>query len=245
MPPGRQWGHRLYQTIWTAVDWFYPPTCAGCGKRAASWCPECQASVKLIEPDRLCSICGQNLAHFGVCPVCQAHRPAFTASRAWAAYEGPLRKAHHRLKYQRDIALGVTFSAPMIALLQSLAWPVELVIPVPVGIARLRRRGYNQSSFLARPLALAMGLRYCPQALARTRETRSQVDLQLAERKENVKGAFGARPGLVQNRSVLVVDDIMTSGATLDACAAALKAAGAKQVFCLALARTPFGGVSP
>lgn len=239
MPPGRQWGYWLYRSIWTAVDWLYPPCCGGCGKRGVRWCAECKTSVRILDPNRLCRVCGQGLSASGECPACQKERPVYAAARSWAVYEGPLRHAHHRLKYQRDIGLGDVLSEPLIDLFQSLNWKVDLVAPVPVGIARLRERGYNQSTLIARPLALGTGSAYRPQALQRTRQTRSQVDLTLSERKENVRRAFLARRGIVENRCVLVVDDIMTSGATLDACAAALLEAGAREVYCLTLARAP------
>jgi ComF family protein len=133
--------------------------------------------------------------------------------------------------------LGDTFAKPLITLLNDAHWPIEMIVPVPVGIARMRERGYNQSAFIALPLALGVGLPYCPGALKRVRETRSQVDLSLAERKDNVKKAFQADRRMVKDRTVLIVDDVMTSGATLDSCAAALLEGGASQVYCLTLAR--------
>jgi ComF family protein len=121
--------------------------------------------------------------------------------------------------------------------LENLQWNVDVIAPVPLGLARLAQRGYNQSALVAKPLALALGVRYYPLALRRSRETHSQVGLSAVQRKENVKGAFEAKFNLVTGRSILVVDDVTTSGATLDACAAALFEAGARQVYGLTLAR--------
>jgi ComF family protein len=126
---------------------------------------------------------------------------------------------------------------PLITDLESFKWDVDVITPVPLGLARLVQRGYNQSALLARPLALALGVRYYPQSLRRSRETRSQVGLSAAQRKENVIGAFEARSDLVSGRNILVVDDVTTSGATLEACAVALFDAGALKVFGLTLAR--------
>jgi ComF family protein len=116
-------------------------------------------------------------------------------------------------------------------------WEIDLITPVPLGLARLAERGYNQSSLLARPLSLALHVPYRPQILSRVRETRSQVGLTAAERRENVSGAFVARSNGIMGRNVLLVDDVTTSGSTLDACAEALFTAGARQVYGLTLAR--------
>jgi ComF family protein len=143
----------------------------------------------------------------------------------------------HQLKYKRNVALGEFFSRQLIGCLAQLDWGVEVIIPVPLGIARLAERGYNQAALLARPLALGMGVAYRPNSLERIKETRSQVDLNAMERKQNVAGAFHARPELVRGRSVMLVDDVATTGATLDACAAALLAGGAISVYALTLTR--------
>ncbi len=125
----------------------------------------------------------------------------------------------------------------MIHCLEEASWAVDLVIPVPLSPGRSVERGYNQAALLARPLALFTGLDYRPKGLVRCRETRSQVGLSLSERRLNVAGAFQANPSMVSGRSVLSVDDVTTSGTTLQACAEALLAAGAKNVFALTLAR--------
>jgi competence protein ComFC len=141
------------------------------------------------------------------------------------------------LKYRRDLGLGEVLSGPLIQMLDESTWPLDLIIPVPLGVARLKERGYNQSGLIARPLARETGLRYSPRALARVRETRSQVGLSLDQRKENVRGAFQASSNLVAGKNVLIVDDVMTTGSTLEACAVALLQAGAMQVYGLTLAR--------
>jgi len=173
----------------------------------------------------------------GLCKSCREAPPSFTALRSWASFEGPVRAAIHSLKYRRDVALGETLARHLIDALFKSNWCIDLVVPVPLGVARQAQRGYNQAALLAKPVALALGLRYRPQALAKRRETRSQVGLTLVERFVNVTGAFQANPSIVSGKNVLVIDDVATSGATLDSCSLALLEGGAERVFALTLAR--------
>ncbi|MGW8144998.1 MAG: ComF family protein [Anaerolineales bacterium] len=112
-----------------------------------------------------------------------------------------------------------------------------MVVPVPLGVARLKERGYNQAVLIARPLALRINVPCKTQVLHRVRETRTQVGLSLSQRRENVENAFQAIKGEVSRKRVLVVDDVATSSATLNACASALLKAEADAVYCLTLAR--------
>jgi ComF family protein len=159
------------------------------------------------------------------------------ALRSWAVFGGKIRNALHRLKYQRDIGLGEALSMPLATYLRELQWPIDMIVPVPLGNARLAERGYNQAELLARPVALACAIPLKTKALLRAKETRSQVGLSAVLRRQNVAGAFEAKSSLVKEKNVLVMDDVTTSGATLDACAAALLEAGAHAVYGLTLAR--------
>jgi competence protein ComFC len=166
--------------------------------------------------------------------------PRYSALRSWAVFDGNIRNAIHQLKYNRNVGLGEILARSLVDLFGSLEWDVDVIAPVPLGLARLAERGYNQSSLLAKPLSLALDIPYCPQIMTRTKETRSQVGLTVAERRLNMVGAFMARPNLVTAKSVLIIDDVTTSGSTLEACADALLAAGATQVYGLTLARAVF-----
>jgi ComF family protein len=173
----------------------------------------------------------------GKCPDCQITLPAYTALRSWAVYAGPVRKAIHSLKYKGDISLGEMLSRPLIELVDRLGWKFDILTPVPISLARKKRRGYNQASILALPLALGCEVVYQPRSLVKVRNTPTQVGLSAVQRRENVRQAFQARPKMVLGKTVLVVDDVTTSGATMLACAEALLRAGAHQVYGLTLAR--------
>jgi len=118
-----------------------------------------------------------------------------------------------------------------------LNWHVDLIVPVPLGQKQLNERGYNQVGLIGRPLAVAMNLPYAPKALSRDHETRSQVGLTKMERRLNVRGAFNADEEYVNGLTVLLIDDVATTGSTLSSCAKALCASGARDVFGLTVAR--------
>jgi len=185
----------------------------------------------------ICDRCGGWIDEHGQCNCIGRHVP-YDALRSWASYQGPLRKAILRLKYASDLALGEILSRPMISKYQEMGWHVDLVVPVPGSLARKKARGYNQAALLAFPIALSVGLPYSPKALIKVRDTRTQVGLSPFERRQNVAQAFLGKKEIINGKKVLVVDDVTTSGATMEACAEALLAQGASQVFGLTLART-------
>jgi ComF family protein len=228
--------YRLYQSLWIALDWVFPPNCGGCGKLGIRWCPDCNQKTRKIESP-ICHICGQQISKGDVCHSCKKQTPSFEALRSWAVFEGPIRECLHKLKYRGNLALGEAMSRPLIDLQQHMKWDINMVIPVPLGEARYKERGYNQASLLAKPLALKLQVSNPSKALIRKRETPSQVNLNREQRKTNVADAFKADPDQVFRKSILVIDDVTTSGSTLDSCASALRAAGAENVYGLTLAR--------
>jgi len=141
------------------------------------------------------------------------------------------------MKYRGNIGLGESLAMQMADFVRSLQWPVDMLIPVPLGKKRLRERGYNQVGLVARPLAFHLGWTYIPNALRKTRETRSQVGLTIAQRSQNVREAYQADGKAVKDRSILIMDDVATTGSTLSACTAALLSAGAQEVYVLTIAR--------
>jgi competence protein ComFC len=228
-----------YRFFWLAVDSLFPPACGGCGRRGQRWCRGCQASITRIVSS-ICPHCGEPTQNNLACQRCRENPPAYRALRSCAEFGGPLREALHRLKYQRDLGLGEALGRLLVEQIGTMGWKVDLIVPIPLGRKRMKERGYNQADLLARPLALATGSQYSTRAVRRERETVTQVGLGVRERLENVSGAFLAEKQLVSDRTVLVVDDVATTGATISACASALTAAGASGVYGLTLARAVF-----
>lgn len=221
------------------------PACVGCGDLlqtplAGPMCDACwQAIVPLTPP--LCTRCGDSIPAWRVTDLVHAHcarcrRGGSHVSRlvAAGAYEGTLRAAIHALKYDGRRTLAGRLGALMREAGTELIADADGVVPVPLHASRLRARGFNQAADLAR----AIGLPVAP-VLRRTRATDPQADLPAARRHGNVRGAFAAAHAIRRwNGAVLVlVDDVSTTGATLDACASALLAAGAAEVRALTAAR--------
>ena len=215
----------------------FPPVCGGCGKTGFRWCPDCQARVpRVTEP--LCEKCGIPVRKTGLCEKCQSNPPMYRLMRSWAVFDSPIQHALHTLKYRRNITgFGDALAQQMAGFVRSLNWPLDGIIPVPLGRRRLKERGYNQVALVARPLAYEMRVEYLPDALWKRRETRSQVGLNMEERRENVSKAYQAQPFAVKQKSILLMDDVATTGSTITACTEALLAAGAQEVYALTIAR--------
>jgi ComF family protein len=176
--------------------------------------------------------------------LCRLGEPEFDRARSYGLYTGNLRKAILRLKFRGREYLGHRLGALLARAWQGLPEPESAIVaPVPLHPSRRRERGFNQAELLARGLVRSLrkegsGSRLVVGSLRRIRATVPQVGLSVSARRENVRGVFSVgRPEEVRNRTVVVVDDVMTTGATLSACAAALKRAGATRVLALSLAR--------
>lgn len=230
------WLYHLNKSVWVGLDWLFPPVCGGCGSPGTRWCVECQKKVQLII-DPMCDVCGLPLSYSGLCKRCQQKHPSFQLLRSWAVFENPLQRALHRLKYCRDIGLGEALSDQLAGFVEKLNWSVDMLLPIPLGKKRLRERGYNQVAMIARPLSVQLELEYSPRILARARETRLQVGLSTGERQENVRDAFLADKRKVEGRSILLMDDVSTTGATLSSAAEALHTSGAQIVYAITVAR--------
>jgi ComF family protein len=198
----------------------------------------------ILSPPR-CAACSLMLSRGGVvfCASCAAtvERCDSTEScLAFALYGGALAHAIHRFKYEDATYLARPLGALLRMACRAARLRVDLVVPVPLHVRRLSVRGYNQSALLAYEAAHELEAPSAARALWRVVDTASQVELSRAERLANVRGAFRARsPIQVQGRSIALVDDVITTGATLAACTSALLDAGARSVTSVVLARTP------
>lgn len=231
-----KWKYQIFHSSGVVLDWLFPPACGGCNRPGTRWCSDCQKKVQVISGP-VCDSCGLPQAGSGLCERCQQKPPAFKLLRSWAVFQNPVQEALHRLKYRRDIGMGEALANQMSSHIETLNWPVDTLLPIPLGKKRLRERGYNQVAMVAIPLSIRLGLDYHPSALARARETRTQVGLSARERQENVKNAFFADGQKISGRNILLMDDVSTTGATLSSAAEALYASGAREVFALTIAR--------
>ncbi len=186
------------------------------------------------------------------CGDCVQHPPAFDLARSYGVYGGALRDLIHLLKYQEMTPLAGRLGPLMVeaALRPECAEAYaacDAVVALPLDPERRRQRGYNQAELLAREVARGLGLPLWTDACRRTRPTSPQAGLTRPQRHANVRGAFDAQAGRVADKTILLVDDVMTTGATLSACSRALFQAGAKRILALTLARTaePFQNTSP
>ena len=242
-------------------DIVFPPRCGGCGVAlrpgcALEACAPCVSSMpSILAP--VCALCGAPFTGVAAldaisreeegdgrkCVDCRGKRRHWSMARSFYAYEGPAKGMVTALKYSGRRRMAATMAR--------LAWKdggpamdavagLACVVAVPLHRARMAARGYNQSAELAREIGALAGLAFAEGVLERVRDTRPQVGLKRAERRDNVRDAFAvARGGEVAGKAVLLVDDVMTTGATLEEGARALRTAGAEEVRALCFARDP------
>lgn len=212
-----------------------PEVCAGCGISGWWVCPDCSISVRRLAAERTCIRCGRisDASTYG-CSRCSSWSTPLLQARSIFMFEGTVRASIHRLKYRNEPARAEWCAAEMAADMPTAYRVSDVLIPVPLHPVRLRSRGYNQSDRTARALSNRVGI-MSEELLERTRPTTSQVELSAEDRWVNVTGAFRATRNL-SRMNVLLIDDVMTTGATLHACAVACVEAGAEQVRSLTVA---------
>lgn len=227
----------LNQLKTLVLDLLFPPRCVGCGASGSFLCSQCQSALPHLSPP-LCAKCGKSLSSGTLCYDCENHPKEIEGIRSLFPFDRVMRQAILQFKYQNVKALAAPLAQLMGEYLSAHPLPADTLVPVPLHPRRLRERGYNQSSLLARELAKLASLPIVEGALLRLKNTPPQTRTNSAEdRQSNVAGAFTCRDQRVEGRRILLIDDVCTSGATLDACATALKAAGATSVWGLTLAR--------
>ena len=224
------------------LNLLFPPRCPLCGAptdTAGGLCPDCFAALDFLNPP-FCPSCGRPVAREGMpkCPACVEAEPfAFTA-RAAVAYTDFSKKLPLSLKYGRDTRAGLLMARLMRGAGADVLNGADALLPVPLHRWRLISRRFNQAVFLAREISRETGVPTDAFALKRTRHTPKQGHFSKEKRFENVKSAFAVTaPARVAGKTVVLIDDVMTTGATLSACADALLSAGARQVRALTFAR--------
>lgn len=225
--------------IWKIIDVLYPPFCHNCGVIGYDLCPNCFDKIKIINTGNICDICGSIILNDNTCKNINIHSSyAFDQARSWGEYQGSLKGALKKIKYECGFGLIKYFVQPLADYINNWNITFDFISPVVLGKKRRESRGYNQAEILAKPVAEILSMPFIPNALARIRETSSQVGLNFEQRKENVKNAFKADRDICEMKSILLFDDITTTFSTLNECSKALKSAGAKKVYCFTIART-------
>ena len=222
------------------MDLIYPPHCVVCRDAGDGYlCPKCADKITLIKPP-VCYKCGKP-CEASVCDECYQREYAFECARSAGIFDGPLRDAIHAMKYRNYEAVVDPLAQIMIRAFPDtgLARNTDVLVPIPIHYSRLLDRGFNQSEELARKLAGRIGLPMEAKVLRKSRKTAHQVDLPLDERALNVRGSLSVKhEQKIRAKRVLLIDDVFTTGATLDEAARVLLEAGASEVRAYTLARS-------
>lgn len=217
------------------VEQLLPASCLLCGEDTGGplLCTSCHNDLPTLPDDCLCPRCALPTTHGEHCGACLKEPPHYTRAIALWAYEFPADRIIHALKYQHRLAVADWLGA---RLAERLTPAGQTLLPMPLHAERLRERGFNQAGEIASCIARQSGLRYQPDLLHRQRPTRPQADLLPGERQRNVRGAFTCS-GDLAGRDVVLVDDVMTTGASANECARVLRLHGAGEITLLVAAR--------
>lgn len=220
------------------TDLVYPGRCVHCNKIGSYFCRSCQSQTVAVG-DAICIRCGQPTTIRCTCHFCKQTPPnPLRAMRGVVFYGGSIASAIQALKYEERKQLAAPLASYLISYLEEHPITFDALVPVPLHPDRLAERGYNQSDLLAEHTGEARDIPVRTDLIVRTRDTQPQVDLRRNERQENVRQAFEpvqAQP--LQGETILLIDDVCTTGATLIACAEALRRAGAGDIWALTVAR--------
>lgn len=230
--------------IWNRLLYLiYPDYCIHCNEivpfnHPRGVCETCEVEAPYVK-GHLCLICGQpiegNVAD--LCHDCSRRHHYFEQGRAIWSYEGAIRDAIHRFKYKKQRSNGLLFAKEMAWYYnKSIEWPINIVMGVPLHPKKRRERGFNQTEEVGQAFAKLIRVPFQKDGLSRVLNTKSQMRLSDQDRMKNMKQAFKADHHLVKGKSILLIDDVYTTGATLDGCAKALLQAGAKEVYFMTLA---------
>lgn len=232
MPSCCQKTSKQQLNISTIIDQLFPGTCLLCQARKGPLCDACRADLPWL-PDHACPVCAQPTPGGNTCGHCLKETPAFDRTHALFAYGFPIDKLIQRLKYGENLAL-----APLLGglLAEYVVNKPDIWLPMPLHANRLKERGFNQAVEITRELSRHTGIPMRPAWATRSRDTPPQAGLKREARRRNLRGAFACTPE-VKGLHVGIVDDVMTTGSTLEELAKTLKRAGASEVSCLVVAR--------
>jgi ComF family protein len=250
LPPDRRVSIQVRRAGRLALDLLLPPRCFACDNPVSvqgQFCAACFVRTNMIGPP-LCDRCGVPFASVeqggaeSLCPRCREHPPMFRQARAALRYDEHARRLILPLKHGDRVELASILAPMMVRAGAALLAQAEVLVPVPLHRRRLFQRKYNQAAVLAFAVGRLAGRPVIADAIVRTRRTAQLDEKSPEERAREVAGSFAVRPSrsaLIAGRKVLLVDDVMTSGATAGACAAAMLEAGAAAVDVLVVARVP------
>ena len=232
--------HEVRRATMQGLDLLFPPRCAACKKQGHVLCPACRAAIHPLVPP-FCQRCGTPLATENICSQCSFRAPTLSGVRAYSSFAEPLRGCIYGLKYEGNTRLAEPLGLMLAQAYRYYALQADAIIAVPLDNKRQEQRGYNHAYLLAKVCAARVRAPLYSTMLVRHRATFAQVELSASERRQNVAGAFRCTAafttGALLGRRILIIDDVYTTGATLEACAAPLFAAGAREVWALVLAR--------
>ena len=224
----------------SVIDFLLPQNCLACNTETAQGfiCHDCLDLIPYINPP-ICQVCGRPIARGKKCHFCKKDR-YFDHGRAWTRFLPPVDKIIHFFKYRRMTKLASLVGTGMASVIKADFYlkDAQLIVPVPLFWWKKLRRGYNQAQILADVISQECGIE-TKNVLRRTKNTKSQTKLSEAARRENVSNAFSLRENSVKDKIILLVDDVLTTGATINECARVLKEAGAKAVYSCVAAITP------
>lgn len=220
------------------LDLFFPPRCVHCGRLGSYLCDSCQEEAQPIGPN-ICIRCGDPLTIPGLCRHCRQEPPdPLRGIRGVFFYNGPIAQSIRSLKYHGIRPLAPVLAICLVTYIREHPVPFDGLVPVPLHPEKLASRGFNQSELLAANVAKTLSITLRTDLLLRTRHTRPQAQLNRSQRLQNVANAFAPRDGVqLHGETLLLIDDVATTGATLRACAQALRQAGAGDIWALTVAR--------
>ena len=222
-----------------ALDLLFPQWCIGCGREGNYICDSCRQSLsRILSP--ICPRCGKPQSDGMLCPACDDENPGIDGIRSPFVFSGVIRQAVHELKYRNLRALAIPMAGLLHDYILDNPVPGEVLVPVPLHRKRLRERGYNQSALVAKQLGKLTGMPVIDDCLIRQHHTPPQArTTNIDERRQNVVDAFSCSNGKLQGKKVILIDDVTTSGTTLNACAETLKKSGIASVWGLVMAIEP------